>query len=199
MRNFAHPNYDKAMIDIIINQTLSTLKSGGTILYPTDTIWGIGCDATNAQAIEKIYSIKQRDINKSMLILCSSLGQVKEYVDSIPDIVPSLLSENKHPTTIIYPKAYNLPNALTAADGSIGIRIPDMDFCIKLLQQFGKPIVSTSANFSGTPSPNCYSDIPQTLIDMVDYAVPNLPIFESKNSSSKILKIENNGNIITIR
>ena len=134
-----------------------------------------------------------------MLILCSSLEQVKEYVNSIPDIVHSLLNESQHPTTIIYPKACNLPNALTATDGSIGIRIPDMDFCKKLLQQFGKPIVSTSANFSGTPSPNCYSDIPQKLINMVDYTVPNLPIFESKNSSSKILKIENNGNIITIR
>lgn len=187
------------MIDIIINQTLSTLRRGGTILYPTDTIWGIGCDATNTQAIEKIYSIKQRDINKSMLILCSSLDQVKEYTNNIQDIVPTLLNESQHPTTIIYPNACNLPNTLTAADGSIGIRIPDMDFCKELLIRFGKPIVSTSANFSGMPSPNCYNDIPQQLIDMVDYAVPNLPIFESKNGSSKILKIDDNGNIITIR
>ena len=187
------------MENIIIEQALQVLQMGGILLYPTDTIWGLGCDATNAIAIEKIYSIKKRDAGKSMLILCLDMKQVKNYVVSFPKAAEELLYHAQCPTTIIYPQACNLPDILVANDGSIGIRIPDMEFCSQLLRRFGKPIVSTSANFSGMPSPTSYNDISPKLKEMVDYAVPNLPEFAGSATSSRILKVEAAGNITTIR
>ena len=130
-----------------IQKALEVLRNGGIILYPTDTVWGIGCDATNANAVEKIYSIKQRDPNKSMLILCSDIEQLEKYVVSLPQVASDVMQNNSKPTTIIYPEARNLPASLVANDGSIGIRIPNMEFCQALLRTFGKPIVSTYANF----------------------------------------------------
>ena len=187
------------MNDDIIKQAIAALENGGTLLYPTDTIWGIGCDATNANAVEKIYSIKQRDPNKSMLILCSDIEQLEKYVVSLPQVDSDIMKNSSKPTTIIYPEARNLPASLVANDGSIGIRIPNMEFCQTLLRTFGKPIVSTSANFSGMPSAMNYKDIDPKIIQLVDYAVPNLPQFESKDYSSRILKVDSSNNIIVIR
>lgn len=183
----------------VIEQAVAVLERGGTLLYPTDTIWGIGCDATNALAVEKIYSIKQRDPNKSMLILCSDIEQLKHYVSSVPLAALDLLADDTRPTTIIYPQARNLPRCLVANDGSIGIRIPKMDFCQAVLTRLGRPIVSTSANFSGCPSPLCYADIDTRLMQMVDYAVPNLWNSEGAASGSRIIKVEQSGQIVIIR
>ena len=187
------------MDNTIIERALQVLQMGGILLYPTDTIWGLGCDATNAAAIEKIYSIKKRDASKSMLILCLDVKQAKNYVVSFPKAAEDLLLHAQRPTTIIYPQACNLPDVLVANDGSIGIRIPDMEFCAELLRRFGKPIVSTSANFSGIPSPVGYDDISPKLKDMVDYAVPNMPEFVGSDTGSRILKVGADGSITVIR
>lgn len=197
--NFALLNEIITMDNTIIEQALQVLQNGGILIYPTDTIWGLGCDATNVAAIEKIYSIKKRDAAKSMLILCSDMKQVKNYVVSFPKAAEELLLRAQRPTTIIYPQACNLPDILVANDGSIGIRIPDMEFCSELLRRFGKPIVSTSANFSGMPSPVGYNKISKKLKEAVDYVVPNLPEFAGSATGSRILKIEADGSITTIR
>ncbi len=183
----------------IIEDTVTTFQKGGIVLYPTDTIWGLGCDATNVSAIEKIYAIKERDHNKSLLILCADIDQLRHYVTSIPQAALDILNTIKIPTTIIYPQACNLPVELMAADGSIGIRIPNMDFCHEVLKQLGKPIVSTSANFSKKPSPLSFHEIDSELIKMVDHVVPNLPELSGSSQSSQILKINDAGNIIVIR
>ena len=187
-----------------INQAIASLRDGGTILYPTDTIWGIGCDASNSLAVEKIYSIKQRDHSKSMLILALPEHLISLHDDSANRLAWNLLTQCDRPTTVIFPQAsLHLPflaSNLPAGDGSIGIRIPHHDFCQKLLTQFGKPIVSTSANFSGAPSPAKYEDIEHRLFDKVNYALPDLPEFRSSQSqSSRILKVSPSGDIITIR
>lgn len=185
--------------DKIISQIIDILNVGGTILYPTDTIWGLGCDACNPQAVEKIYRIKQRNPEKSMLILCADLRQAANYIEDFPGRVRNILSEATRPTTIIYPKARNLPSNLTATDGSIGIRIPKSLFCNNLLKVFGRPIVSTSANFSGKPSPASFSDIDKKLFDNVDFVVPQNFDDSQDNTTSQILKITTDGEITVIR
>ena len=138
----------------IIERALATLNVGGTLLYPTDTIWGIGCDAVNPSAIERVYAIKERDHSKSMLILASA----EMLSPEVPSEVRQLLLESERPTTVVLPARYvtpTLPQNLLAADGTVGVRVPRMDFCQTLLRLFGRPIVSTSANFSGRPSPQC--------------------------------------------
>ena len=132
-------------INDMIFSTVSALESGGIILYPTDTIWGIGCDATKGDAVEKIYSIKHRDHSKSMLILCANLAMVERYVGRVEGAAKSLLLDSERPTTVILPvEGEGLADNLIASDGTIGVRVPRMDFCQRLLQSFGKPIVSTS-------------------------------------------------------
>ena len=151
---------------MIDNLLLDTLRRGGTILYPTDTVWGLGCDATNADAIEKIYRIKQRDHAKSMLLLCAGEEMVRRYVPAPSEDALQLLLHSDRPTTVIFPHAVGLADNLTAADGSIAIRVPranagvtdsrGAEFCHELLLAWDRPIVSTSANLSGEPSPTCY-------------------------------------------
>lgn len=177
-----------------LNSTIEILEQGGTILYPTDTIWGIGCDATNAAAIEKIYEMKQRDHSKSMLILCADEVMLRNYISG-----PMINSHEDRPTTIIYPNAINLPKNLLAADGSIGIRIPKMEFCQRLLRLFGKPIVSTSANLSGEPSPACFDEISMALKERVSYIVPNRPEYNRNSQGSRIVKVASDGEIVIIR
>lgn len=183
----------------IIAKAIETLNAGKTLLYPTDTIWGIGCDATNADAIEKIYQIKQRDHAKSMLIL--GAGKAQEMLQEWQSILQPYFSGR--PTTFIIPAnrlPYPLADNLAAADGTIGIRFPQHDFCQKLLTAFGKPIVSTSANFSGEPSPQHYDDISDMLKSKIDYCVPPLPKFESgETNGSRILKILPEGEVQVIR
>jgi len=154
-----------------LKQALDVLQRGGVILYPTDTIWGLGCDATNEQAIRRIYEIKQRDDSKSLIVLMADEREVLQYV-AAPDLaVFDFLEEQERPTTIIYEQAIGLPNNLVASDGSIGIRLTQDAFCRHLIKRFRKPIVSTSANISGEPSPQTFADISQAIKDQVDYAV----------------------------
>jgi len=154
-----------------IEQCLKVLKQGGTILYPTDTIWGIGCDATNALAVEKIIALKQRPAEKSFIVLVASERDVLQYV-AAPDLaVFDYLEHTQKPTTVIYEHALGLAENVIAEDGSVAIRICRDEFCRHLIKRFRKPIVSTSANLSGEPSPASFKEINDTIIHSVDYVV----------------------------
>ena len=183
----------------IIERVLATLNAGGTLLYPTDTIWGIGCDAVNPTAVERVYAIKERDLSKSMLILASA----KMLSPEMPGEVRQLLLESERPTTVVLPARYvvlPLPQNLLAADGTVGVRVPKMDFCQELLRLFRHPIVSTSANFSGRPSPQCYADIEEELKLRVDYCLPDDPSFRHPvTGSSRILRVNPDGSVLVIR
>lgn len=152
-----------------IENSLSILKKGGTIIYPTDTIWGLGCDATNEKAISKIYKMKLRHHSKSMIILLDNIEHLSNYVKSIPEVANSLLSSVTSPMTLIYPEAKNLPKNCIADDGSIAIRITNDKFCKELISKLRKPLISTSANVSGYETPIFYKEIKNEIIDKVDY------------------------------
>lgn len=184
----------------VILDTVKALAQGETILYPTDTIWGLGCDATNADAVDKIYALKQRDHSKSMLILCADIEMVCRYVSPVGNDVRDLLLYEEQPTTVIMPlKESLLALNLAAADGTIGVRIPQMDFCQQLLRRFGKPIVSTSANFSGMPSPASFADIDEALRQRVCYCVPSSMEEQIGGHSSRIVKVGDDGEVTVIR
>ncbi len=183
-----------------VEDTLHHLRQGHTILYPTDTIWGIGCDATYSDAIERLYAVKRRDHSKSMLILCADTDMVRRYVPTATDAMLRHATEGDRPTTVIFPHAEGLPHNLLAADGSIGIRIPRHDFCQQLLRGLGHPVVSTSANLSGHPSPAAYADIETALKEQIDYCVPPLPLFDhATHVGSRIVKVEADGTVTLIR
>jgi len=152
-------------------QAIEVLQAGGVILYPTDTIWGIGCDATNAEAVKRVYEIKKRPTGKSMLILVSDIGMAEEYAEDTPDLTWQVMKEALDPLTLIFPHAKNLAWNLPAADGSIGIRLPKDQFCLEMIRQFGKPIVSSSANRNHEMPPQLFIDITQEFKDLVDYVV----------------------------
>ena len=159
-------------MDEQIKLAVKVLREGGTILYPTDTIWGIGCDATNEVAVAKIYQIKQRVDSKSMLTLIDNPNRLLQYVNQVPEIAWEILDVADKPLTIIYPNAKNLASNLIASDGSVGIRVVNHDFCRRLISVFSKPIVSTSANISGEPSPKSFYFISEGIKSAVDYIVP---------------------------
>lgn len=184
----------------VLDRALTVLNVGGVLLYPTDTIWGIGCDATNADAVEKIYALKQRDHSKSMLMLCSDLAMVERYVGMVGERARELLMSEDRPTTVILPVVCSLLACnLMASDGTVGVRIPRMDFCQQLLRGFGKPVVSTSANFSGRPSPSSHGEIDRELFGRVDYAVPGEYEEATSCCGSRIVKVGSDGGIIVIR
>jgi L-threonylcarbamoyladenylate synthase len=185
------------MNEEILN-TLDALKQGMTILYPSDTIWGIGCDATNADAVDKIYHIKKREPGKSMIILIENINQVFSYVNNPPDVALDMMELSTKPLTIIFDGAKNLPVNLIADDGSIAIRLVNDNFCKTLLKKFRKPIVSTSANFSGSKTPKAYSDIDNSLIQLVDYTVKEKQNMKLTKPSS-IIRIRANNQIEIIR
>lgn len=182
-----------------IKETVRVLQAGGTILYPTDTIWGIGCDATNAKAVEKVYGIKERLSEKSLIILVSDLEALKNYVESIPELARDMMDSITDPLTIIYPGARNLAPNVAAKDGSVGIRIPKDAFCQELLKAFGKPITSTSANLSGAPSPVSFSKVSPVIIKAVDHVVPFGETGIRMPRPSTIIRIDPGGNIQIIR
>ena len=156
----------KARQEADIVQCLKVLSAGGLILYPTDTVWGIGCDATNAEAVKRVYQLKQRDDSKALIVLIDSADHLDHYVVDVPAIARELIDVAVKPLTIIYEGAYNLaPNVLGDED-SVGIRIPNDEFCHRLCERFGKPIVSTSANVSGQPTAKRFSDIDAALSSM---------------------------------
>jgi len=182
-----------------IKNSVECLRKGEVILYPTDTIWGIGCDATNSDAVQKIYNIKQRENSKSMLVLVDSISMIERYVEEIPSIAYDILELNEDALTIIYPKAKNLAPNLIAPDGSIAIRITNEKFSSELIYRFRKPIVSTSANISGTLSPEKFDDIGDEIINLVDYVVDYRQNETKKSKPSGIIKIGIGGEIMVIR
>ncbi len=184
-----------------LQNALQVLRNGGVILYPTDTIWGLGCDATNPQAVERIFRIKQREDAKSMLVLLDAPGKIQGYVQQIPDMAWELLevSEGQKPLTIIYPQAKNLAPNIVAEDGSVGIRITEEIFSKALCQQLKRPIVSTSANISGQPSPACFEQISQAIKEQVDYICLFRQEEQEAKQSSSIIKIDINNVIQIIR
>jgi L-threonylcarbamoyladenylate synthase len=182
-----------------INKSLKILREGGLILYPTDTIWGIGCDATNPDAVERVYKLKGRDDKKSLIILLDNDNKLQSYVSNVPELAYDLIEYAENPLTIIYSGAKNLAPNVIHDDNSIGIRIVRHQFCEQLIQQFRKPIVSTSANLSGRPSPLNFLEIDDEIINGVDYVV-NLEQdqMEAKRPST-IMKLDPDGSFKFIR
>jgi L-threonylcarbamoyladenylate synthase len=187
------------IFDEDIKESLVALKNGGIILYPTDTIWGLGCDATNTSAVEKIFRIKSRNESMSLLILVDGEQMVERYVKDVPEIAYELVSVSDSPLTLIYPAGKNLATGVCNKDGSVGIRICRDEFCKELIHMFRKPIVSTSANFSGKPSPENFTDIEKSLIDSVDFVVKYRQDDRRKYSASPVIRVEENGIIKIIR
>lgn len=182
-----------------IKNAIKTMKNGGIILYPTDTIWGLGCDATNEEAVKKIFEIKKREDSKSMLVLTDSAGKVERLVGDVPNIVWDLVEVSDKPLTIIYPGGKNMAKNLIAQDGSVGIRITNETFSKELCAQFRLPIVSTSANISGEPSPSNFSEISEEIIKSVDYVVQYRQNDKTKAKPSSIIKVNSDGSIKIIR
>jgi len=174
------------------------LRSGGLILYPTDTIWGIGCDATNEKAVEKIYQLKKRPGEKAMIVLMADKKEVSEYVDHPDKRIFEYLKKTSKPTTVIYQKAKKLAPNLIGDDGTIAIRICKDSFCNELIMKFGKPVVSTSANISGSPSPQSFKNVSELIKNGVDYTVTYRQEDEEKAQPSSIIKWED-GKILVIR
>ena len=205
----------KKPVNEILAEAVKVLREGGVILYPTDTIWGIGCDATNPEAVAKVYGIKKRPDSKSLVLLADSLDMVGRYVKEIPDIAIQLVEVNDRPMTIIYPDAicgkapaegskavadrHFLAYNAVAEDGSVGIRVPMNEFCRNLCYRLGRPVVSTSANLSGEASPERYADIPQEIISAVDYVVDPALERDSLGKASQIIKVGLRGEIQIIR
>ncbi|SFH18038.1 L-threonylcarbamoyladenylate synthase [Pedobacter insulae] len=154
-----------------ITRALAVLNKGGVILYPTDTVWGLGCDATNEDAVAKINAIKGRAADKSFIVLLASDNQLQSYVTEIPDVAYELIEYAENPLTIIFQGAKNLAKNAINIDGSIGIRVVKHDFCEALIQRLRRPIISTSANLSGQPTPSFFDEISQDILDAVDYVV----------------------------
>ena len=175
------------------------MREGGVILYPTDTIWGIGCDATNEDAVRRVYEIKQRQDSKAMLVLVDSSVKVDFYVQDVPEVAWDLIDLADKPLTIIYSGARNLAANLLAEDGSVGIRVTNEDFSKRLCQQFRKAVVSTSANISGQPSPRNFSEISEEVKSAVDYIVGYRQDEMSNPKPSSIIKLDKGGVIKIIR
>lgn len=198
-----------------MEEALRVLRAGGVILYPTDTVWGLGCDATNPAAVAKIYQIKHRSDSKSLVLLASDMDMVARYVKAIPNIAIDLVEVNDRPMTLIYPGAiagnapsesqevkadrYKLAYNTVAEDGSVGIRIPMMEFCRQMVYKLGRPLVSTSANISGEPTPRRFKEISQEINKAVDFIVSPSLERDSTGQASQIIKVELDGQVTIIR
>ncbi len=182
-----------------IAKAMEVLKSGGIILYPTDTIWGIGCDATNEQAVKKVQELKGRIASKSLIILLDNENKLAGYVREVPEIAYDLIEYAEKPLTIIYSGAKNLAPNIINEDGSIGIRIVKHPFCEQLLQRFRLPIVSTSANTSGHPAPKNFTEIEEDILNGVDYVVDWEQDDLAEKTPSTIMKLEPDGRFSFIR
>lgn len=182
-----------------VNKALQVVRDGGVILYPTDTIWGLGCDASNEEAIRKIFSLKGRAENKSLIVLLDNAGRLPSYVAEVPDLAYDLIDYAEKPLTIIFSGARNMAPGAIHADGSAAIRVTDHPFCRDLIQRMRKPLVSTSANFSGEPAPACFADIPAALISGVDYVVNLEQDDPAPKEASTIMRLENDGRFSFIR
>ena len=173
------------------SNVVCTLSLGKTILYPTDTVWGLGCDATNIDAVAKIFKLKNRVESKSLVVLVSSMEMLRTYVDTVPQKAIDIISKTKKPTTIIYSNPKGLAANAIALDNTIAIRIPSHDYCLEIINKLGKPIISTSANISGESTPKSFSEISLPILEGVDYVV-NLEQDKITDKSSTILKLVGN-------
>ena len=182
-----------------ITQCVNTLNNGGLILYPTDTVWGIGCDATNAEAVKRVYQLKQRDDSKALIVLIDNADHIDHYVVDVPAIARELIDVAVKPLTIIYEGAYNLAPNLLGDEDSVGIRIPNDEFCHQLCARFGKPIVSTSANVSGNPTAKTFADIDLAIVNGVDYAVEYRRNDTTPHHPSNIILLSRDGTFKIIR
>ncbi len=188
-----------ATLDETIAEAIQILRSGGVILYPTDTVWGIGCDATNAEAVAKIYELKQSEDKKSMLVLCNNANMVVRYVNRAPGIAFEVMEMSEKPLTAILPGAAGLAPNLIPEEKTLGVRIPQHEFCERLLYKFGRPIVSTSANISGEATPKRFNEIDRSILEGADYVVH--PRFEGKptRQPSAIIAFDKDNSIKIIR
>lgn len=182
----------------VVKAGIDALREGKVILYPTDTIWGIGCDAADVDAIERIYQIKRRPTTKSFIVLVDSVAMLERYVKEIPDVCYDLIDYAERPLTIIYDTPFNLPQELFADDGSLGIRVTNDPICQQLIRGLRRPIVSTSANTSGQPSPDSFSAIESAVTENVDFILESR-IHETMTHPSSIIKIDANQRVEVIR
>ncbi len=182
-----------------IKRAIETLRNGGVILYPTDTVWGIGCDATNPEAVKKVYEIKHRDDSKALICLVDSDARLQRYVRNVPDVAWDIFELATKPTTIILDDAVNLAPNLIAKDGTIAMRITQEPFSKELCYRFQKPLVSTSANISGEPAAQNYCDISEELLNAVDYVCWSRRQEHKPHTPSSIIKLEKNGTVAIIR
>ena len=182
-----------------IHYCVNLLKAGKVILYPTDTIWGIGCDATNTRAVERIYKIKQREARKSMIILLDDEKNLEKYVSGVPPIAYDLIRNSASPLTIVYPGARNISKKLIRKDGTIAIRIARDRFASQVVRHLGKPLVSTSANISGTPTAVTFGMINPELIGKVDYVVKHFREQTHSMKPSTVIRLEDDGRFTVIR
>ncbi len=182
-----------------IQACIEVLSRGGLILYPTDTIWGIGCDATNAAAVKKVYDIKRRSDSKALIVLLDSVDHLDHYVVSVPEMARELLDVAVKPLTIIYDGAFNVAPNLLGDNDSLGIRIPHEEFSQRLCAEFGKPLVSTSANVSGEPSARTFADISDEVKQRVDYVVKYRQDDSKPHSASNIIMLHSDGTFKIIR
>jgi L-threonylcarbamoyladenylate synthase len=181
-----------------IEKAIEVLKKGGLIVYPTDTVWGIGCDATNAAAVQKVYNLKQRLDSKALICLVNNYSMLERYVDNVPRIAYDILDLAAVPTTIIYDSPAGVAENLIASDNSLGIRVIKHEFCEKLIRYFRKPLVSTSANITGEPTPKSFEEISEEIIKGVDYVV-NLQRKKNNGKPSSIIKLSAGGSVKIIR
>lgn len=182
-----------------ITNAYNTLSSGGIILYPTDTVWGIGCDATNVLAVKKIFQIKNRDSTKSFVLLVNSDVMLNRYIKEVPALAWDLIDLSESPLTIVYENPINLPPEVIADNNTVAIRLVKDEFCSKLIAKLGKPIVSTSANFSGKNTPKNFNEIDSELFKFMDYVVKHKQNDTSKSKASSIISLKQNGEIKVIR
>lgn len=191
--------YQLVIFDDDIQNCLTTLTNGGTILYPTDTVWGIGCDATNSKAVEKIFEIKKRNKEKSMIILVADEQDIAAYTTQSNPLTFDYIKGVTKPTTVIYPQAKNIAAALISEDGSIGIRVVKDKFCQMLIRQLGHPLVSTSSNISGYPPPVFFEDIDQEIKNGVDYIVQHRQEDTTPALPSTVIKLSIDGQVTILR
>lgn len=185
-------------MDVILKKTLITLSQCSVLLYPTDTVWGIGCDATSEKAVAKTYVIKEREETKSLVVLVNSLEMLKKYVAEVPLKALEILEKATNPTTIVYDHPIGIAKNAIGKDNTIAIRIASDEFCQKMIADFGKPIISTSANISGEPTPKQFSEISPAILNEVDYVV-DLHHDKICEKSSTIIKVTNQNQVTVIR
>ena len=181
-----------------INKAIEILQNGGLILYPTDTVWGIGCDATNEEAVKKVYALKQREDSKALICLVGNDAMLERHIENVPDLAFDIIDLATKPTTIIYDSPKGVAKNLIAEDNTLAVRIASDKFCQYLINKFKKPIVSTSANISGKPTPNSKNEISNVILKGVDYIV-NLQPEQNFGSPSSIIKLSNDGKVKVIR